>query len=75
MCCPEGQENIDAGNVGGLPGSDAAGQLPGIDPGFPDGDTTPSVVRGQCPLFKHLMDVTQRMKRLLQSTHVLRTEY
>jgi len=50
VCCPEGQESNDAGNVGVLPGSEAAGQLPGIDAGVPDGGPTPSEVRGQCPL-------------------------
>lgn len=47
VCCPEGQESIGAGNIGGLPGSEPAGQLPGIDAGFPDEDPTPSEVRGQ----------------------------
>ena len=50
MCCPEGQESSGAGNIGGLPGSEAAGQLPGIDAGVPDGSPTPSEFRGQCPL-------------------------
>ncbi|PSN40450.1 hypothetical protein C0J52_21602 [Blattella germanica] len=34
VCCPEGQENVGS-NLGGLPGSEAAGQLPAIDPGLP----------------------------------------
>ena len=50
VCCPEGQESSGVGNVGGLPGSEVAGQLPGIDAGFPNGGPTPSEVRGQCPL-------------------------
>jgi hypothetical protein len=50
VCCPEGQESNDAGIVGVLPGSETAGQLPGIDAGVPDGGPTPSDVRGQCPL-------------------------
>ncbi|KAJ4451268.1 hypothetical protein ANN_02729 [Periplaneta americana] len=39
VCCPEGQENSgpDAGDGGSLPGSEAAGQLPAIDPGLPGG--------------------------------------
>lgn len=74
VCCPDGQESSDASNAGGLPGSDAAGQLPGIDPGFPDSGPTPSEVRGQCPLFMCLIDVTLGMKYLLQSTHFLTKE-
>jgi hypothetical protein len=50
VCCPEGQESSGDGNVGGLPGSEAAGQLPGIDAGVPDGCPIPSKVRGQCSL-------------------------
>lgn len=50
VCCPEGQESSGADNFGGLPGSEAAGQLPGIDAGVPDGGPTPSEVRGQCSL-------------------------
>jgi hypothetical protein len=50
VCCPEGQESSGDGNGGGLPGSEAAGQLPGIDAGVPDDGPTPSKVRGQSPL-------------------------
>jgi hypothetical protein len=50
VCCPEGQETSGAGNDGVLPGSEPAGQLPGIDAGVPDGGPTPSKVRGQCLL-------------------------
>jgi hypothetical protein len=53
VCCPEGQEDSVIGNAdGGLPGSEAAGQLPAIDPGLPGSGLgvstpTPAQVRGQ----------------------------
>jgi hypothetical protein len=60
VCCPEGQENSGSGVAHGLPGSEAAGQLPAIDPGLPgvslpgsdSPGPTPHQVKGQYPHYK-----------------------